>query len=241
VRQIFARGQQMGRRLNAVSKIGDSESANQHFLQPFSSPHNLGTYAYLEPVVTAYNSTDSLSRTGLANMAGFSAMSLLDDTWADHSRCLKDEPPLNCEYRLNNPAIALILIRTWDPETLGQDGVYHQALRQVVEYSIAQGVIPVLSTVPHHIPVLYSETLVNDLIRQVAAQYQVPLWDLWLTTETLPHYGIDFTGANSNHLNVPPDLQTGDLTGDHLLYGKNRRNLEALEILNILRTQVMGQ
>src|SRR5205823_1728525 len=112
-------------------------------------------------------------------------------------------------------------------------------LRKVVQTSIDMGVIPILSTVPHHIPLLYSETLVNDLIRQVAKEYQVPLWDLWVTTETLPSYGIDFDGPNANHLNVPPDARTGDTTGDHLLYGKNRRNLEALEILNLLHKTIL--
>jgi hypothetical protein len=146
---------------------------------------------------------------------------------------LAGEGVLQCEYHLHKPMVALILTRTMQSH-VGLGSMYHDALREIVEYSFQQGVIPVLSTSPYWGPIHPSTDVMNATIRAVANEYQVPLWDLYLTTETLPERGID--PDNTYHTTKPDD---GKVTyfiykDDHMDAGMTRRNLEALEVLNAI-------
>jgi hypothetical protein len=50
--EIFAVGQSMGNRANIFSKVGDSITASDVFLEPFSEGnYNLRDHAYLQPVI----------------------------------------------------------------------------------------------------------------------------------------------------------------------------------------------
>ncbi len=75
----------------------------------------------------------------------------------------------------------------------------------------------------------------NDRIRQLAVQYDVPLWDLFVTTQKLTFEGID---ANA-HLTVPPDGITSFFMPPHLDYGMPVRNMEGLEVLLRLKKEVI--
>jgi hypothetical protein len=101
-------------------------------------------------------------------------------------------------------------------------------MRAIVEYSLQQGVIPVLSTLPHTYPPWPPAEDANETIRLVAYQYNVPLWDLWETTESLPDYGVD---RSDNHLNKSPGDVVDHFSEPYLQFGTVRRNLEALQVL----------
>ena len=148
--------------------------------------------------------------------------------------CQSGETPLACEYRTHRPAVALITIRT-DINGIGPDHKYYHELRTIVQYSISQGVIPVLGTMPvwgpSHPP---AETL-NDTVRTVAREFNVPLWDFWVTAETLPGHGVNA----SFHLSSPDAWWAVYLTPDLMEYGMVHYNLEALEVLDAIMHQVI--
>jgi hypothetical protein len=236
LRDIYLLGQSLGNNSRAFSKIGDSDTWTPRFFQPISDgDYDLGSYGYLQDVITYFSPSDSFSGVGHAAFPGFMAQAIVDPLWADPGACHPDESPLACEYRLHRPSVALIMVRTWWITPDGPGSSYDLALRRIVEYSIQQGVIPVLSTQPHLSSPWPPEESMNPLIRQVAADYNVPLWDLWATTEPLPSHGV-----NANyHLNWAPDDRTTYFLNPYFRYGETRRNLEALMVLHEILHKVI--
>lgn len=233
-RAIFRRGRSLGNQKNVFVKVGDCDTASPYFLYPFSGGvYNLGDYNHLQEAVTYFSG--SFGRTSHAANGGFVTASLLNPLWANPQYCKPGETPVACEYRIQKPSVALIMTRTYHYGENWQDN-YYRDLKKLVEYSIQQGVIPVLSTIPR-IPKAHNAIYeLNDRIRLVAAEYDVPLWDLFASTETLPNNGVEYDTA---HLTLPPDGMTGMFVGPNLDYGMTRRNLEALEVLHRLMNEVI--
>ncbi len=225
-REIFLRGQQLGNNPHAFSKVGDSETADGHFMEPYDlGTYHLGDYAYLGEVVQYFQG--SFARQSMAAYPAFSIHQVLDPEWADAEFCEPGETPLACEYRIHRPSFALILVRTWNVD------LYYSDLERIIQYSIDQGVVPILSTCPHQTPPPWaSEDILNPIIRDLAARYQIPLWDIWATSETLPDRGVcDVCG---DHLTMPPPgepYSMADFVEPSLQYGATRRNLEGLQVL----------
>ena len=144
--------------------------------------------------------------------------------------------PLACEYRVNKPSVALILLGTGDQHSWqGFEARY----RTVIEYTIKQGIVPVLMTKADDLeskedtaPVGFT----NDTIRRLALEYDIPLLDLRQAVEPLPNLGC---GPDGFHYNSPPDGQTTTFDSAHLTYGFNMRNLTALQALDALRRYVL--
>lgn len=216
VRQIFERGQEIGRDAHAFSKLGDSLIATPSFLTKFDvGPYNLGPYDYLQPTIDYY--AGSYERYGVALRPGLHAWGVFDPFWANKEWCQPNENLLACEFRLNNPSVVLILLGTND---VGNPPGFAKNMRQVVEFSIENGVIPVLVTKADRFE--GPDNTNNNILRQIAADYQVPLWDFDLVAETIPGRGL---GEDQVHLTVfvendytmPEAFQTG--TGVHNLTG----------------------
>jgi hypothetical protein len=168
-------------------------------------------------------------------VVGFSTYKVLDPSLAG-AGCNSGETPLACEYRQNRPSAALILLGTGDQHTWqGFEARY----RQIVEYTIAQGIVPVLMTKADDLETLENtapQGFINDTIRRLAKEYDVPLLDLRLAIEPLPNHGCKPDGF---HYNSPPDGQSANFDADHMQYGFNVRNLTALEALDALRKYVL--
>ena len=191
IREIYASGLALGRDPHAFSKAGDSTIENPYFLTRFDGgQYNLGDYAYLQPVIDYF--TGSYSRQGMAVRRGLHSWSMLNPTWADKTNCQPNETPIACEFRLHNPSVVLIRLGANDVDVAKS---FDKNLRQIVELSIDNGVIPVLGTKAdrHEGP----GNINNNIIRQVAADYKIPLWDFDLVAQTIPGSGLD---ADSVHM-----------------------------------------
>ncbi len=192
VLEIYQRGQELGNNPQAFSKIGDCGSTPAWFLGDFDrgpSFYRLGKYQNLAQVIQQFRG--SFDRTSLAARAGFNASALFVPIWADRSFCGADEGPLTCEYRVNKPVIAFIM--------LGTNDVYHPAefepqMRKIIEYSIAQGVIPILSTKADN---KEGDGSINAAIARLAQEYQVPLWNFYAAADPLANNGLQ---ADMAHL-----------------------------------------
>lgn len=193
VRRIYARGQELGRNPQAFSKLGDSAVLTSHYLTRFDDPtrYNLGEYAFLQPVIDYY--AGSFSRYGTAVRVGLSSWGVLDPTWANKERCLPEEQMLACEFRLHNPSILLIRLGTndaTDPEYFAKN------LREIVQFTLDNGVIPVLATKADRFE---GDNTNNEVMRQVAAEMQIPLWDFDTAAAALPNRGL---GDDNVHLSI---------------------------------------
>ncbi len=221
LQEIYQRGIALGNNPHAFSKVGDCGSTPSWFLGDFDRGpryYRLGEHTYLEPVIAYYQG--SFARTSLAAKAGFTTASVLTPLWADRKQCEANESPLACEYRLHRPTIALI--------TLGTNDIWHAdefepQLREIIEYSIEQGIIPVLSTKADN---LEGDGSLNATIHRLAQEYQVPLWNYWLAVQPLPDQGLQDDGAHitfaGNRFDDPSAMEKG----------WPWRNLTALQVLD---------
>lgn len=183
-RAIFAAGQAMGRNPRAYSKLGDSTIENPHFMARFDEgPYNLGEYAYLQGVINQFSG--SHARQGLAVRRGNHSWTITDPMWADKAACLPNETSIACEIRVHNPSIIIIRLGSNDR---GVPAGFDQNLRQIVQIAIDSGVLPVLGTKADRFE---GSNVNNDMIRQVATDYQIPLWDFDLLASTIPGRGLD--------------------------------------------------
>jgi hypothetical protein len=185
VLEIYRHGQELGNNPKAFSKIGDCGSTPAWFLGDFDrvpGDYQLGQYQNLEEVIHQFQG--SFDRTSLAARAGFNASALFVPIWADRKSCGADEGPLVCEYRVNKPVIAFIMLGAndvWHPEE------FEPQMRKIIDYSIEQGVIPILSTKADNIE---GDGSINATIARLALEYQVPLWNFYSAVDPLANNGL---------------------------------------------------
>lgn len=221
--QIYHHGVARGNNPRAFSKIGDCGSTPAWFLGDFDRGpkyYTLGQYTDLEQVIGVFQG--SYSRTSLAAKSGFNASSIFSPLWSDPEQCQPGEAPLACEYRIHRPSIAFIM--------LGSNDVYHPddfepQMRQIIELSIGQGIIPILSTKADN---LEGDGIINATIARLAQEYDIPLWNYWRAVQDLPDQGLQEDGVHitwaSNQFDNPYNMSRGWPI----------RNLNALQVLEAI-------
>jgi len=230
VKAIFSQGQKMGRNPRAFSKLGDSLIANPYFLRVFDQqdpnlgPYDLGAYAFLQPTIDVYKG--SYDRYGVGIHVGLHTWSVFDPMWADKDWCQSNENLLDCEIRLNNPSIMLVLLGTNDdaPQVTFETN-YDKTIKHIID----QGIIPVLFTKADRFE--GPDNRNNLSILKIAKKYQVPLVDFDKLAAILPHRG---TGPDNIHLSI---ADSNDYTDPAVFrYGNTVHNLATLIMLDRLRT-----
>jgi hypothetical protein len=221
VRETLALGSQLGRNPNAFSKIGDSVALTPHYLTLFDrGQYVLGDYEYLQPAIDHY--AGSFERYGVATRIGLHAWSLFDPLWADKEWCQPNEDMVACEIRLHNPSVLLIRLGSNDA---GAEKAFNDNMRALVAYALENGVVPILGTKADRFEGIDDRN--NRIIREIAADYQVPLWDFDHVAGTIPQRGlggdqVHMTMTDSNDYTDPNSFARGypvsDLTALMALY-----------------------
>jgi len=80
------------------------------------------------------------------------------------------------------------------------DEDFDLSLRHIVHETIQAGVIPILSTFPGNVERWDQSVAYNQIVVQIAVDYQIPLINLWLALDSLPGHGLNTDGR---HLSVP--------------------------------------
>jgi hypothetical protein len=234
-KSIFQRGRVLGRDVHTLSKVGDCNSVDWFFLQPFGEgQYDLGDYTDLQAAVDAFSA--SFTYRSYAAYNGLNAQSALDPIWASPAMCRADESPLLCEYRVHNPAVAIIMFGSNDVLTLTPVQFDH-ALRRVVYDTMQAGIIPVMSTFPRYIPLPDRSILYNQIVIRVALDFDVPVMNLWLALEPLPAHGVDDDGY---HLDGPLTRAGDFASARNLQTGYPVRNLVTLQTLAMLQRDVLA-
>ena len=240
---IFRKGQDLGNRANVFSKVGDSITFTDYFLDNFGAGvYDLDTYWYLEGAINYFSSTiardeDSFRQDSIAAKAGWNAYLLQNPEYANPALCNLGETPLECEYRHTRPAIALIMLGTNDAGFVNPYA-FRVNMEWIVQTSIDNGVIPVISTIPNRLGEPAQVIEFNGIIRDIASRYQIPLWDYSTIMATLPGEGL---GPDGIHPSASPAGWIGmaDFKASNLVYGFPIRNLTALHILHSIWQQVI--
>jgi hypothetical protein len=214
IRRIFARGQRLERNSRAFSRTGDSTIERPNFFYRFDEgDYHLGAYGYLQPTIDYY--AGSFGHDSAAVKRGLHTWAVLDPMWAD-APCESGENMLECEVRLHNPSIFFIRLGSNDR---GAADLTEESFRGIIDYCLENGVIPVLGTKADRFE---GSNATNELIRTLAVEYEIPLWDFDLVAATLENRGLGNDGVHltifpANDWRLPQGYSTGH--GLHNLTG----------------------
>ena len=208
---IYRKGISEGNDPNRFSKIGDCQMVKAVMgIYDLPARYTLTEEnQYLQDTID--NFSGSFNRDGMAVKGGYNAATVLSPIWADPEICEPGETPIQCEFRVHNPSIVLISLEVWwdgrSPER------YEQYMRRIIEYSIEEGVVPILSTKADNVEGDHS---INLTTAKLAYEYDIPLWNFWRAVQDLPYQGID------------PDRDGFHITVD----AWNRRSFTALQSIH---------
>ncbi len=229
IRQIYIKGQAAGRNPRAFAKVGDSTMVYPPFLATFENARGfkLGPYSYLQPSISYFGG--SFGHISPAVKKGMHTWTEFDPSWNIPELCRSDETPLACEFRLTNPSVAMIRLGandTYDPAT------FNAQLRKIVDFWIANGVIPVLGTKPDRQD---ADNRINQIVRQAASSYNIPLWDYDVIVATIPGRGLEpdgihMKGGGSHDYTTSQAFASGDSIED----------LTALMMLDAVRREMVA-
>jgi hypothetical protein len=223
--EIYLNGLVLGRNPYAFSKVGDCNSTSTWFLGVFDHDtekgyYRLGDYEYLSEVITYY--TGSWGRNSKSTNRGFTSSTIFSPLWADTEECESDEGPVQCEIRIHNPSVALVMLGTND--YLKPDD-FEASLRMILDYLIERGILPILSSKADN---LEGDHKINRTIYKLALEYEIPFWNYWAAIYPLPNHGLQEDGE---HLTVAPNYFDDE-------YAMTRawplRNLTALQTLDVV-------
>jgi len=218
-RAILEAGLELGLDPHAFSVVGDCQSMPNVFLGIYDRPGRYwlpDAYSSLQETIVFFHS--SFSRQNVTVRNGISAASVLSPLWAEPGMCNSSETPLDCELRRTHPAVLLINLGMNWPE--GNVPRHTDLVRQVVQTTLEQGVLPVLSTQGD---AAGEGAAINEGIAQVALDLDVPLWNAWRAIQHLPNHGLDLHRG------------TGYLTVD----AWDARSFSALRTLQAIQAQLV--
>jgi hypothetical protein len=253
LRAVLADGRARGNRDDVFAKVGDSNTAIPDFLKPIGCGEVIyGPWESLRAVVERWSATpvvrgwelnpceasNSFTRIGSAAFPGWRTSDFLRAHEPHPTECQPpDDVSVRCELSQIKPSVALVMVGTNDmlhPETQEPDpGAREQSreeLRRLIREIIDAGVIPVVSTLPprRHPPSSeFLPPLWNEMIIEVAAEEQVPLWNYWLALQSASQFGMSYDWLHPS----PAPTGAGDLRNEAMDWGFNVRNLTALQVL----------
>lgn len=231
---VFQRGQQSGNQLNGLAKVGDSITASQMFLHPFSAGvYDLQSYPHLQHVLDFFGTGENsaFGQQSVAVQNGWSTRDVLSEQKALQRGCSAGTTPLTCEYDARQPAYALIMLGTNDAVVMPV-AEYEQNLEQIVEVTLSRDIVPILFTSPPLQSPSYNVQPFNHAVIRISQKYDVPMINYWLAMQPLPNQGIS---ADLVHPSGPPsNAGTTLFTPEYLQYGYTVRNLVTLQGLDLL-------
>ncbi len=194
-KQIYEAGLAAGTDPSRFSKVGDCQAIKNVLLGVYDKPgYSLRENAEaLEETIRQF--AGSFDRDGEAVQGGYNAASVLTPLMSNPDVCEPGETPLECETRVHNPSIMLISLEVW------WDGrspaVYEKNMRQIIEFAIGRGILPILSTKADNVEGDHS---INLATARLAYEYDLPLWNWWRAAQALPNRGLDPNRPDGFHI-----------------------------------------
>lgn len=217
-------------------KVGGSSVVSRAFLHCFAQDDvELGDREDLRPTLERLTRgrNPSFTRTSLATAVGYNLRHVLGG-----------RPPLILrEVRAMNPRFALVFMGPND--VMGKNpGVYERRLESAVDMLLAEGVMPILGTIPPRPRNKEIDAWVgpfNEATARVAQQRAVPLVDFHAAMSKLPGSGLARDGVHPNVYRAGGKTRPCDLGPEGLAYGHNVRNLLVLDALDTLLRALDGR
>jgi len=197
-RDTYIKGLALGTDPHAFAKVGDCQCVNAAFFGIYDQP---GAYAfpkgyeYLQETINWF--AGYFNRDSAAVRGGFNVASVFVPLQADPKLCLAGETPLVCEFRATRPSIVLISMETgFEGRTAA---VYEKYMRQIIEYALDQGALPILATKADNYE---GDQSINLTTAKLAVEYDLPLWNFWRAVQPLANHGMDAERSDKFHISV---------------------------------------
>lgn len=197
--EIYQEGTKNGINPHAFSKIGDCQNIKEAFLGIYDKEDRY----YLPPEkiewqLTIDNFAGYFNRDGEAIEQGLNVAAALSPLHANADNCLVSEGPLQCELRTVKPSFAFVSFeRWWSKETPPE--IYEKYLRTVIETIISNGTVPIMITKADNIE---GNHQINQIIVNLAFEYDIPLYNWWAAAQFLPHRGMDPERDDGFHISI---------------------------------------
>ena len=196
-REIYRQGALVND-LRAFSKVGDCQGIKEVWLGVYDQP---GLYTLTPENADLQETIDwfggSFNRNGFAVMGGYNARAVLQPAVADPAYCQAGESPIECEYRQHRPSIVLVSLEFYYEGRTAQN--YEQYMRQILDFFIAHGTLPILATKADN---MEGDESLNLTTAKLAVEYDLPLWNFWRAVQPLPNHGMDITRPDGFHISV---------------------------------------
>jgi hypothetical protein len=197
-RDSYLRGLDMGANPHAFAKVGDCQCVNVAFFGIYDQPklYRLPKgFEALQETIDWF--AGSFNRDSAAVRGGFNVASVFVPLQADPQLCRAGETPLACEFRNMRPSIVLISMETgFEGRTAA---VYEKYMRQIIEYALTQGSLPILATKADDFE---GDQSINLTTARLAVEYDLPLWNFWRAVQDLPNHGMDAERNDRFHISV---------------------------------------
>jgi hypothetical protein len=184
---IYQLGQELGNDPTNFSKVGDCQAIKDVLMGIYDKPDRYfltENDAYLQETVDQF--AGSFDRDGQGVRGGFNAAAVISPIWADPEACNPGETPIECEYRIHKPSFVIISLEVWwEGRTVER---YEEYMRQIIDFYISNGVVPILSTKADNVE---GDHRINLATARLAYEYHIPLWNFWRAVQSLPNHGID--------------------------------------------------
>lgn len=220
-REIYQYGLTIGNHPNVFARLGDCHSSTPGFLGAFDSPgkYRLGAYTNLQDVIAYY--AGSFSHPNQTAYSGLHMGSFFSPLWANPDFCKGAENVMDCEYRLDKPSVIFISVGTLNMQSPAEE--FERFVRPIIEFWINKSVVPILNTKADDIE---GDDRFNNVLRKLAAEYDLPLWDFAAVARTLPNNGLQSDNVHLDDGEPYFDDPTQMLTGWTI------RNLTGLQALD---------
>lgn len=184
MRDLYQQGLAAGNNPRAFSILGDCQSQPEVFLAPYDLDAEFVSTLDPDLQETVGQFQGMFSRLSPTIKDGTTEGALLWSEWNDNPEglCTHGETPLDCELRTNRPSIVFIHVGThWEARS-------QRYFTTIIEKVLASKAIPVLVTKADN---REKDERINRAYAELAAQYNIPLWNFWATVQHLPNFGME--------------------------------------------------
>jgi hypothetical protein len=184
-RAMLRQSARAGRDPRMFTIAGDSNSTWQRSIGRIAAgTYDIGARDFLRVVIARFD--PSFSRVSTAVGGGYRAADMFEPAMARPKGCLIGEGMFECELRQSHACVVFIQLGTGDKFAWRE---YEANLRAMIEHALAQSVVPVLVTKADDMESIQGGAgfnYINDTIRALAAEYQLPLIDFYVASRGLP-------------------------------------------------------
>lgn len=181
---LLRQAAQAGRDPRMFTIAGDSNSTWQRGIGRIAAGiYDFGPREHLRGVVARFD--PSFARVSKAVGGGYRAADMADLELAAATGCLPGEGVFACELRESNASVVFIQLGTGDKFTWRE---FEANLRAMIDLALVQSAVPVLVTKADDMESIQggaSFNFINDTLRALAAEYQLPLVDFHAASRDL--------------------------------------------------------